>query len=148
MSQGQRSLAARLTDALIDGGTWMSRDELQAAQECSPVALEDALADLVIARVADYRENVGYRLAATNVCRSTAQLMRRDGKRVAVVGGPNKDGYRVGVAEDRADIGLVMYELALPLPEAGEDALQAHLAQVGGVIEFLNSRGGGDGTTV
>lgn len=148
MSQGYRTLVLRLTDALIDGGTWMSRDELQAGQECSAVALEDALADLVIGGVADHRANVGYRLAGTNVCRRAAQLMRRDGKRAAVVGGPGKDGYRIGVAEHRAAIGLVMYELAMPLPEPGQDALQVHLEQLGGVLEFVDSRGVTDGSGV
>jgi hypothetical protein len=84
---------------------------------------------------------VGYRLAGSNVCRSAAQLMRRDGKRAAVVGVPHQDGYRVGVAEQRAAIGLVMYELAMPLPAPDQDALQVHLEQMSGVMEFVNSRG-------
>ena len=144
MSQGHKRLRDHLTEALIEAGTWMSRAELQAARECSDVALEDALADLVVDGVADYRQNVGYRLAGTGVCRRAAQLMRREGKRAAVVGVPGKDGYRVGVAEHRADIGLVMFEMALPLPlpGEGEDALQAHLNQVAAVAQFVNSRGG------
>ena len=120
----------------------MSRDELQASRECSDVALEDALADLVVDGVADFRANVGYRLAGTGACRRAAQLMRRDGKRAAVVGLPSKDGYRVGVAEIRAELGLVMYELALPLPQPEEDALQVRLDQVDAVLDFVNSRGG------
>jgi hypothetical protein len=143
MSQGQQSLRTALVNALIDAGTWMGRDELQAGQSCSVIALDDALADLVMEEQVDFRANVGYRLAGTNVCRRAAQLMRSEGKRAAVVGGPTtNDGYRVGVAEHRAEIGLVMYELALPLTAPGEDALQVHLEQVGGVIEFVNSRGG------
>jgi hypothetical protein len=141
MSQGQKTLATRLLDALIDAGTWMSRLELQARQECSVIALDDALADLVMEGLADFRANVGYRLAGSNVCRCAAQLMRRDGKRAAVVGVPHQDGYRVGVAEQRAAIGLVMYELAMPLPAPDQDALQVHLEQMSGVMEFVNSRG-------
>jgi hypothetical protein len=142
MSQGQQSLRTALVNALIDAGTWMGRDELQAGQSCSVIALDDALADLVMEEQVDFRANVGYRLAGTNVCRRAAQLMRREGKKAAVVGAPHKDGYRVGVAEHRAAVGLVMYELALPAPAPDEDALQVHLEQVGGVIEFVNSRGG------
>lgn len=141
MSRGRKTLRDYLTEALIEGGTWMSRAELQAARECSDVALEDALSDLVVDRVVDYRENVGYRLAGTAVCRRAAQLMRREGKRAAVVGVPGKDGYRVGVAEHRAEIGLVMFEMALPLPAEGEDALQVRLDQVAAVADFVNSRG-------
>jgi hypothetical protein len=142
MSQCHKTLRDYLTLALIDGGTWMGRAELQAARECSDVALEDALADLVVDGVVDYRKNVGYRLAGTGACRRAAQLMRREGKRAAVVGVPGKEGYRVGVAEDRAEIGMVMYELALPLPGPDEDALQVHLDQVAAVADFVNSRGG------
>jgi hypothetical protein len=142
MTQGQQTLAGRLLNALIDAGTWLSRDELQAPQNCSTVALDDALADLVMEGAIDFRRNVGYRLAGTGACRRAAQLMRREGKRAAAIGVPHKDGYRVGVAEQRAEIGLVMYELALPLPAPQEDALQHHLNQVGGVVEFVNSRGG------
>jgi hypothetical protein len=145
MSQGHRTLAARILDVLIDSGTWMSRVELHAGLECSEVALDDALSDLVIEGQVDFRANVGYRLAGTAVCRRAAQLMRREGKRAAVIGEPGKDDYRVGVAEHRAAIGLVMYELAMPLPAPGDDALQAHLAQVGGVMEFVNSRGEANG---
>jgi hypothetical protein len=148
MSQGQRTLPGRLLDALMDCGTWMSRVELHAGQECSEVALDDALADLVIEGKVDFRVNVGYRLAGTGACRRAAQLMRREGKRSAVIGVTHKDGYRVGVAEHRAAIGLVMYELMLPLPAPGEDALQAHLEQVGGVIKFVNSRGETDAVSM
>lgn len=142
MSQGHKTLAMRLLDALMDAGTWMSRVELHAGQECSEVALDDALADLVMQGQADWRQNVGYRLAGTGACRRAAQLLRREGKRAAVIGFAAKDGYHVGVAEQRAEIGLVMYELALPLPEPGQDALQVHLEQVGGVVEFVNAKGG------
>jgi hypothetical protein len=138
-----RTLAMRLLDALIEAGTWMNRVELQACQDCSAVALEDALADLVTGRHVDYRANVGYRLAGTNVCRRAAQLRLREGKKLAVVGGPSKDGYRLGFAEDRGALGVVMYEMALPLPAPDQDALQVQLEQVGAVVAFVNSRGEG-----
>ncbi|WP_290906283.1 hypothetical protein [Aquabacterium sp.] len=143
MSQALTSLAARLLSALVDAGSWCSRVELHAACQCSDVALEDALADLVIAGQVDWRENVGYRLAGTNVCRRAAQLRQREGKRAGVVGVPGKEGYRVGVAEVRADLGLVMYELALPLAQPDEDPVEHHLRQVRGVTEFVRSIEGG-----
>ena len=145
MSQGHQTLADRLAQALIEGGTWMSRDELRAGQDCSEVALEDALADLVVAGTVTWRENVGYRLAGTFACRRAAQLMRRAGKRMAMVGVPSNGMYLAGIAEQREGLGLVMYELALPMPEPGPAALDEHLAQVGRLVEFVNSRGVADG---
>jgi hypothetical protein len=144
MSQGHKSLRSFLTEALIASGTWMNRSELQGVRECSDIALEDALADLVVDRVADYRENVGYRLSGTGVCRRAAQLMQREGKRAAVVSVPGKEGVRVGVAEHRAAVGLVMYELALPLPGPDEDALQVCQDQTAALLAFANSRGGSE----
>ncbi len=143
MTQGHKTLATRLVDALIDAGTWVSREELQAAQQCSAVALDDALADLVMTQAVQWRADAGYRLAGTPLCRRAARLLRHEQRRCAVVGQPLDDGYHLGVAEQRAEIGLVMYELALPLPQPGQDALQHHLDQVGGVLAFVDSRGAG-----
>jgi len=148
MSRGLQSTSQLVINALIDEGTWMTPDALRGLWPGGiGSVLEDALADLVIDGTVDYRENVGYRLAGTLVCRKAARLMRREGKRAAVFAEPREDGYHVGVAEHRADLGLVMYELALPLPDPDKDALQAHLEQVGGVIKFANSIGGGDAGT-
>ncbi len=148
MTQGHKTLARRALDALIDAGTWVSRVELQAGLDCSEVALDDALADLVMAGQAEFRVNVGYRLVGTDVCRRAVQLMRRDAARRSVVGAPHKDGYRVGVAEEREALGLVMYELALPRPAPGEDALQHLQHQLEGVIGFVGSTGDGNVSTV
>ncbi len=137
-----KTLAGWLLDALIVAGTWMSRDELATVRECSEVALEDALADLVVAGRADWRENVGYRLAGTAMCRRAAQLQRRERKRLAVVGVSHKDGYRLGFAEERDGLGLVMYEMALPLANPEEDAIGLRMRQLGAVMEFVNERGG------
>lgn len=125
-------------DALIEGGTWMTRDELQVVADCSRVAVDDALADLVAEQKVTWRENVGYRLAGTVVCRRAAQLMRAKGKKAAVVGVQHKGQYLVGVAETRAELGLVMYELSMPMPEPGPEALTQHLEQVGGVMKFFD----------
>jgi hypothetical protein len=139
---GHKPLTAYLVDALIDAGTWVSRDELAAVRECSEVALDDALSDLVVAGRATWHRSMGYRLAATAPCRLAAQKRARDRTRIAVVGVPLKDGYHLGVAEERVDIGLVMYELALPLPGPDEDPVQAQLRMADAVIDFMNERGG------
>ena len=63
------------------------------------MALDDALADLVVHGVADFRVNVGYRLAGTACLPARDAAAPREGKRRAVVGVPGNEGYRVGVAE-------------------------------------------------
>jgi hypothetical protein len=139
---GHKTLADWLLDALIEAGTWMNRAELAAVRECSDLALEDALSDLVVAGQVTFRENVGYRLSATNVCRRAAQLQRRERKRLAVVGVEHKDGYRLGFAEQREGLGLVMYEMALPNAAPGEDGIELRMKQLGAVVEFVNEAGG------
>jgi len=146
MSTGEYTPARkRAVDLLVRAGTWVSRAELSTLSTCVP-AVDDALADLIVEGVAEYRENVGYRLAGTPAARRAAQLMAKSGRRAAAVGVPGPDFYRVGVAEQRAQLGLLMYELALPNPEPGPAALQKHLAQVEGVIAFVNSRGEANAT--
>lgn len=148
MTQGQKSLRGRLVDALIDSGTWMSPGELRAVYEGGMESVvEDTLADMVIEGDVDYRENVGYRLAGSLICRKAARLLRLEGKRVAVWGEAAKEGYVLGVAEQRAAFGVVMYEMALPAAGEDQDALQVQLEQVGAVVNFVNSRGGCDGGT-
>lgn len=141
-------LRTRVLDALIVAGSWVPRSEL-AQLSTSQMAVDDVLADLVVQGVATFRENVGYRLAGTPAARRAAQMLRRTGKKAAAVGLPGKEFYQVGVAEVRpAPVGLVLYELAIPNPEPGPQALAQHLQQVGGVLAFINSRGGPDGAGV
>jgi hypothetical protein len=139
---GHKPLTAYLVDALVEAGTWMSRDELAAVRECSDVALDDALADLVVAGRAKWHRSMGYRLDATPPCRLAAQKRVRDGTRLAVVGVPRKDGYHVAVAEEREDIGLLLYELAFPVPGPDEDPVALQLRIADAVIDFVNERGG------
>lgn len=142
MSQGYVSTRTRALNMLIDAGTWVSRDELDALSACTP-AVDDALADLVVEGLAEHRENAGYRLAATPAARRAALLLRKTGNRTVAVGQPGKDFYSVGVADTLPNVGLVLYELQVPNPEPGPEALQQHLAQVQGVVGFINSRGEG-----
>lgn len=143
MTSGFTPLRGQVLDLLVDAGTWVSRDELNTLSTCAP-AVDDAIADLVIEGLAEHRKNVGYRLAATEACRRALQLQRRTGKATVAVGQPGRDAYRVGVVETLPGRGRVAYELELPNPQPGPDALQVHLAQVQGVIDFIHSRGGPD----
>jgi hypothetical protein len=136
VTQGVRPLTARLVDQLIDAGTWVSKDEFQARQRCGLRNLEDALADLVIEARVEFRERVGYRLAGTPLCRRAAQLGRQEGKPAAMAGEAGKDGLHVGVAVRRPDLGLLLYELELPLP-AGTDPLAAMRDQVDAVLKHF-----------
>ena len=54
----------------------------------------------------------------------------------SVCGRQVKNDYRVGVAEQRKDLGLVMFELALPMPAEGPDHLRLHLLQVDEILKF------------
>lgn len=141
MVQGFTPLRTRALDRLIDAGTWVGRDELAALTTCAP-ALDDALADLVIEGLAQHHPHNGYRLAAPATARRAAQIQRRSGKRLAVVGAAGAKAYHVGVAEERPDVGLVLYEMEIPNPPPGPQALQQHLAQVWAVMDMVKERGG------
>lgn len=127
-----RPLRVVMLERLVDSGTWMSRDELASNASSSPPAIDDALADLVVEGKAEFRQAVGYRLAGTELARAAAKKLRAEGLVRSVCGRQVKDEYRVGVAEQRDGLGLVMYELAMPMP----DSLDGHLRQVNAVIEF------------
>lgn len=134
-----RALKAGLIGRLIDAGTWVSRDELaEGLSTCVP-AVEDNLADLVLEGKAEWREGSGYRLAGTLLARRAAQLMRSTGSRRSVQAMQHKDQYRIGVAEQRDGQDLVLYEIALPMPKPGPDALRQHLAQVDAVMKHMNN---------
>lgn len=121
---------------LMASGTWMRRAELTQGCSTSPLAIEDALADLVIDRQAVYRDDVGYRLSGTPLARQAAKTLLEKGLARAVCGRQVKDEYLVGVAEQQAELGLVMYELAMPMPASGPEFVAEHLRQVDAVIEF------------
>lgn len=126
----------QLQRRLMAAGTWMRRAELTMGCRASSLAIEDALADLVIERQAVYRDDVGYRLSGTPLSRQAAKQLLEKGLTRAVCGRQVKDEYLVGVAEQRAELGLVMYELAMPMPAGGPEFVAQHLRQVDAVIEF------------
>lgn len=125
-----RPLRQVFLERLMDAGTWCSREELAAGTSSSQVAIEDNLADLVIEGLAEYREHVGYRLAGSVLQRRAVKLMRQDKTQRQGYGEASGDEYRLAVVEqvmgnDRtAGLDLVMYELAVPLPEDPAERLQ------------------------
>jgi hypothetical protein len=134
-------LKTRMLERLIDGGTWVSREALAEGLSTSPLAQEDALADLVIEGLAEFRQGSGYRLAGSAVQRRAVLMLRKQGTRRSVFAHESKGQYRVGVAElqklgQTEALSLVMYEMVLPMPEPGPDALGQHLRQVQGVVDF------------
>lgn len=132
------TLKTQMLERLMDCGTWLSRADLVQGLSTSPVAIEDALADLVLERRAEFRQAVGYRLAGTVLTRAAARVMRVNRARRGAFGKQVQQEYRVGVAEQRAGLGVVMYELAMPMPASGPQFLDQHMAQVNAVIEFTN----------
>jgi hypothetical protein len=121
---------------LMDSGTWMDREALAAGASLCSLAIDDALADLVLEGKAEYRQGVGYRLRGTDLARQACKKLRDEGLSRAVLGRQVKGEYRVGVAERHDTLNLVMYELALPMPAPGPDQLVQHMRQIDGVIAF------------
>jgi hypothetical protein len=132
-------LKTQMLERLIKCGAWMLRDELvRSLSTCAP-AIEDALADLVIEGKAEYRPEAGYRLTGSVLVRRAAHLRQRKGLAKAVYGEQVGKEYRVGVAEmkrlgHRNEVSLVLYEMAMPMPPAGD--IEAHQRQVQGIINF------------
>lgn len=140
MATTMRPLKSVLLERLIDAGTWLGRDELVAdLSNCLP-AIEDALADLVVEAKADYREGSGYRLAGTYLARQAAKQLRAKGNRFAAQAAQHGQHFRIGVAEVRDTLGLVMYELSMPLPEPGHDALARQLEISAALTQHMNNQ--------
>ncbi len=136
-----RPLRQVLLERLIDVGTWCSRDELTAGASSSPLALEDALADLVIEGKADYRVHSGYRLAGSVLQRRAAKLMREQRTCCHAYGQAVGKEYRLAVvkqvpANDRG-LDLVMYELSVPMPEDATECLQMQMRLVQTISDKL-----------
>ena len=121
-----------LLERLMDSGTWMSRQALTKSIKRKPETIDDALADLVIERRAEYREAVGYRLAGTALTREAAKTLRANGLVKAVCGRQVGDEYHVGVAQAHQSLGMVMYEMTLPMP----DTLDGYQAQANAICKF------------
>lgn len=128
-------LKTQMLERLIDCGTWMMRRDLVEGLSRSPLAIEDALADLVIEGRAEFRQQGGYRLAGGALARRAAYMLRKERTCRAVFGQQVGSEYRFGVAEmrqlgARLEKTLVMYELAMPMPPSGPKHLEEHMRQV------------------
>jgi hypothetical protein len=136
-------LKTQMLERLIDAGSWLMRHELVVGlSSSSPLAIEDALADLVIEGKAEFRQAGGYRLAGGALARRAAYLLRTERKGRAVFGQQDGANYRVGVAEmrqlgARLEKTLVMYEVAMPMPPSGPKHLEQHMRQVWGVVGLV-----------
>lgn len=123
-------LPAQLLEALALAGTWVGRVHLVTQfPGRSPVAVEEALADLVSTGQAQYRANVGYRLAGALEARIAAKLAKSAGVDVVGVVCGADGGYAIGVAQDFGDDGLVTY--SEPGSEGGHDAAMERLREIG-----------------
>lgn len=112
--RGLTRLPALLLEQLALAGTWIGRAQLVASLPGrSPVAIEGALADLVSTKQAEYRQNVGYRLAGSVEARMAARVAKLKGIELAGVVG--KHDLAIGVAQDFGDDGLVLYEEEVPV---------------------------------
>lgn len=140
LPQCGRPLRTVMLERLMDAGTWLHRDELSEGLSSSPPAIEDALADLVIDGQAEFRQNVGYRLAGTVLVRRAVKLMRTQKSRRGVASQEFNGHYRVGVAEMHG-MDLVVYELTMPMPEAGEGYLAQHGRQIAAVFDLATREG-------
>lgn len=128
-------LYTALLDRLVAAGTWVDRGELVDGLACSTVAADDALADLVVDGKAHWREGSGYRLVGTVLARKAAQNLLAGGHRRNVQARPVGDALHVGVAQRVEGIGLVLYELAVPMPQTNTTK---YLQQMQGITNLLS----------
>lgn len=121
--RGPQTLRDRVRDVLVDGGSWVHRSDFAHLTTCA-VALDDVLADMVVDGVAEFKTGSGYRLLASDLVRKAMrQLYRKpDLKRVVITRQLNRQ-ISMGIAERRASVGVVMYELQLPPAKDDDEAL-------------------------
>lgn len=153
-------MAAALTEAmarrLAEHGSWMEAAPLAEGLSGDPAQLRQALKDLVAEGVAEFRKGVGWRLYASALARGALQMLLRDGSKVAAKAEQVGEEWRVGVAYRGAAggagpagalLGVVLFELAMPMPAKGPDFAKQHAAQAQAVLEFLNAKGVEGGTS-
>lgn len=136
MKQGHRTLKDRMKERLMDATGWLTSEALAEGLSTCQLAIDDALADLVIEDLAQFKVAVGYRLSASYLCRTALRELRSKNLKRAICARPFKDVYRVGVAEFQQGTGVVVYEIEMPMPPDGPHALEQHLRQVDAVLKF------------
>lgn len=140
MKQGYVSHRTHVLNILMDAGTWVHREDLSPASTCVP-ALDDAVAELVMEGLVEFRQNVGYRLVASQLSRRAAQLMRR--RRVpaaAVAARGSSCRFQVGVCETVVGR-VVLHDLTL---EAESDEQLVDQMYQFGVLPLRAASIGGD----
>lgn len=122
-------LQTQVLERLAEVGTWVPREALDALTACR-VALDDVLADLVVAERIEHQRFVGYRLALGPLAREALQKLKLEPQLRRAVHGKTiekrgKSQVRLGVAERCAALGgrVVTYEMALPVCESPAAAL-------------------------
>ncbi len=122
---------------LIAAGTWVAREDL-AGCAGSPVALEDALADLVMLGQAEYQRGAGYRIAQPAVVRQAAKVLleqphlRERVDMVQVAG-----GVHMGIAKRTGpgDLDVLMFGMVVAAPAGATDAeCLEHAAALQGAV--------------
>lgn len=134
MSAGHRTLKDRMLNRLLGATGWTLGEALAEGLSTSQPAIEAALADLVLEDLAEFRPASGYRLKATELCREAMRRLKRSKKQRVIFGRPFEAVYRVGVAEHRDGVGLVVFELEIPNPPDGADFLSLHMQQINQII--------------
>ena len=113
-------LKTRMLNRLLGAAGWTQRDALAKGLSTCPMAIDDALADLVVEDAAEFKQGVGYRLKGTVLCREAMRMLKRERLQRAVKVATSGDRVRIGVAEHTPGFGLVMYELELPAVALGD----------------------------
>lgn len=122
---------------LLRAGTWVGRAELAQCSSCVP-ALEDALSDLVVSGMAEYRREVGYRITQPALVRQAAQdLLANPGLRQAVQVQVKPDGIDVGLAQRHEALGIVLASVKLPPP--ADASLEASIAHSQAVLDLFST---------
>ncbi len=102
--------------ALLEAGTWVPR-EVFNGMEHSPVAMDNALADLVMLGLATHQPAVGYRLAQPALLREVGRKLATAGTQREVLARLEGAEVQVGVALRNASGDLVVLGVRLPVPE-------------------------------
>lgn len=127
---------------LMAAGTWVPREAFEACSD-SPLALENALADLVMLGQATYQPAAGYRLAQPALVRQAAKRLMADegGEPMAMEMQVADQGVRVGIAKrcgpDSLDVAMAALVLPVPPNLSAREALNfpvKALAGLGGVM--------------
>lgn len=119
-------LKRRALDMLMLDGSWVSRSELDALSAYTP-ALDDALADLVVEGLAEFKQGIGYRLAGGPLVRASVKRLMKDPALSAFHTARQIERVmHVGVARRHPtrDGELLVYSYALPEPATDAEAAQ------------------------